>query len=219
MSKNQLSEHIETLIPFDVSLYSDMDLAGLSAFAIHWLQERHIPTTFENIVVTAFKMFPAKFALEGWEQYPDAARINRSLLQLLPKYRNWARGSVQKGYLLTESGVEKVSNIREALETGKSTVRNSTRQRQPLPRTRDLSSELETLERSTLYTKWKEGTLDQGTSLELLDMLGAYAYTPSRALRERITLLHNAASQLGREDIVEFLKSVRRSFDQQFRDS
>lgn len=213
------SKHLDDITPFGEVLYSNVDLTGLAAFTIHWLQERQIPTTFENIVVAAFRMFPTKFALEGYRDYPDAARVNRTLLQLRPKYRNWARGSVQKGFILTESGLAKVATVREGLESGLPTSGEAKHKRPSAPRTMDISSELAQLERSELHLKWTQGRLDEATSMELFDMLGAFAYTPPRAMRDRISLLENAASQLARGDLVQFLRSVRKTFEAHFKDS
>ena len=208
----------DNVAPFAERLYETIDLNRLAVFAIDWLQRHRIPTTFENVVVAIFRMFPAKFALEGYPQYPDAARVNRALLQLRPKYRNWARGSVQKGFVLTETGLAQVTWVQDALTGGA-----AKRQRAPKPaavsRTMDLSRELEPLERSPLFARWKEGNLNQGNMMELLDMLGAYAYTPARVLRERVDLLSNAASQVGRKDFVEFLDDVRKGFEEHFRGS
>ncbi len=60
----------------------------------------------------------------------------------------------------------------------------------------DLSQEIGPIERSTLFAKWKEGKLNEATPLELLDMLGAYAYTPPRATsRAGRTVGQNHASR------------------------
>jgi hypothetical protein len=212
-----LKQQLEAGPVFREGSYGRVDLAGLAAFTLKWLQDRSIPTTFENVVVAAFRFFPTKFSLEGYKEYPDAARVNRSLLQLGPKYRNWARGSVQKGYVLTESGREKVRSVQATLDEGTGAEAPASARRKTLARTMDLTKELEPLEKSPLFSRWKRGQLDQGTSLELLNMLDAYAYTPPRALRARMDTLENAASQVSRDDLIEFLHAVRRTFTTHFR--
>ncbi len=210
---------LHDISPFPESRYAAVDLTGLAAFTLRWLQDRHILTTFENIVVAAFTMFPLKFSLEGFPDYPDAARVGRTLLQLGPKYRNWARGSVQKGFVLTQSGMMKVKKVQEELGGGTRGREPQVPQRRASPRTMDLGKELEPIESSPLFQKWRHGQLDEGVALELLNMLGAYAYTPPRALRDRVAVLENAAAQVGRSDLVEFLRAVRKTFVAHFRDS
>ena len=208
---------LSDLIAYDSSLYENIDLTGLAAFALHTLHQRNIPTTFENVVVTLYRLFPKKFSLEGYPEYPDATRANRTLMQLTPKYRNWARGTVQKGYVLTEKGSSKVGIVRRALE-GQQPI--TTKLPQPnVPRTMDLSKELGLLEQSSLFQRWREGKLAEGTTLEFLDLTGAFAYTPARVLRERMGSLENAARQIGRADLIEFLQSVKRQFVSKFKDS
>lgn len=197
--------------------YASIDLTGLAAFAIRRLQELQIPITFENLVVTLFKLFPTKFSLEGFDEFPDAARIGRTLLQLGPKYRNWARGSVQKGFVLTESGIAKAAKVGTILMSGASPTEVQLNRQQSRPRTMDLTKEMKVIEDSSLFQKWKAGQLSEGQSIEFFDLLGAYAYTPVRALRDRAQLLENAARELGREDVLEFLRSVRHHFVEQFR--
>lgn len=201
---------------YPTSAYDALDLNRLISFTLSWMQERHTPTTFENVVVAAFRMFPAKFALEGYPNYPDATRVNRALLQLRPKYRNWARGSVQKGFVLTESGLAEVAKVAEVL--GGTRTMWQTRQRHHLPKTMDLSQELEPIQRSSLFGKWRSGNLTSATELDLLDVLNAYAYTPAKALRGRVEQLEVVADQQGRHDISDFFKAVRKFFAHKFRD-
>jgi hypothetical protein len=208
--------HVEEFTSFPETAYQDIDLAGLAAFAIRRLQELQIPTGFENVVVTLFKLFPAKFSLEGFAEYPDAARVGRTLLQLGPKYRNWARGSVQKGYVLTEGGLAKAAKVSATLVSGRSPDAHQPK-RPSAPRTMDLTKEVQALETSALYQKWKDGNLVSAESREFFDLLGAFAYTPSRALRDRAQFLENAAREVGREDLVRFLHSVRQAFANHFR--
>jgi hypothetical protein len=216
MSNEDSARPLSQITPFASVAYQSFDLNRLVSFTIHWLQEQRIVTTFENIVVAAYRMFPEKFALEGYPEYPDAARANRALLQLGPKYRNWARGSVQKGFVLTASGLIEVDRVKDALLSAKPLEQLKPKQR-TAPRTLNLSEELLGIERSALYAKWSKGALSEGTTLDLLEMLSAYAYTPPRALRDRLAVLENTAKQLGRRDLLEFLESVHKKFTSELR--
>ncbi len=208
---------VEDFESYPEELYADIALAGLAAFAIFRLGDLHIPNTFENLVVALFKLFPAKFSLVGFKQYPDAACVGRTLLQLGPKYRNWARGSVQKGFVLTDAGNAKALDVAKILSGVKAA--EPQRAKQPtLPRTMDLSKDIKTIEESSLFRQWKAGSINRGSSLELFDLLGAYAYTPARVLKGRIKMLETIAAELERPDVLEFLAAVRKEFADQFRD-
>lgn len=215
-------ELLTELKPYNAAQYEEIDLTGLTAFVLHFLQTNHVPTTFENVTVALFRLFPNKFALIGFTQYPDATRVNRSLLQLRPKYRNWATGKVVTGFSLTESGLKKVEEVRRSLE-GTSSVKASSRnlkmhqaRDEPGKRTMNLEKEIQNIESSPIFAKWRDGNLLQATTLEFLTMLEAYSYTPPKALRGRMSYLNEIASQFGRADISEFLKDVRERFSTKF---
>lgn len=202
---------------FPHTSYKDVDLTGLAAYSILRLHDLSVPITFENLVVALFKLFPDKFSLVGYSQYPDAARVGRTLLQLGPKYRNWARGSVQKGFVLTDAGVAKAKAVAKTL-SGMGGSQQQRAQHKSAPRTMDLSKDIAAIEQSSLYRKWKTGSdIGQCGSIELFDLLGAYAYTPARVLRDRLKLLEATAIQVNRTDIVEFLDAVRKQFAEEFR--
>ena len=51
----------------------------------------------------------------NFQEYPDAFRTNRSLLQMQPKYRNLLTGAATKGFSLNERGMDMGQGI---METG-----------------------------------------------------------------------------------------------------
>jgi hypothetical protein len=209
---------VEDFESYPEHLYSEIALAALAAFAIARLRDLHIPNTFENLVVALYKFFPAKFSLLGFNQYPDAASVGRTLLQLGPKYRNWARGSVQKGFVLTDAGNAKALDVAKALSGIQIFEPQRLKPRTSRPRTMDLSKDIRAIEESSLFRQWKAGAIKRSNSLELFDLLGAYAYTPARVLIGRVKTLETIATELGRQDIQDFLSAVRREFADQFRE-
>lgn len=218
MAKGLKRREVVNFEPYPEHSYVNVDLTGLATFAIKRLQELGIPVTFENLVIALFKLFPTKFSLEGFDEYPDAARVGRTLLQLGPKYRNWARGSVQKGFVLTEAGATKAAMVGATLLSDATSTLPPSTKRQSVPRTMDLTKEMTLIESSSLFQKWKAGKLNEGESIEFFDLLGAYAYTPARALRDRAHRLVNTARELGRADVSEFLNSVQQQFEEHLRE-
>ncbi|MGH2507869.1 MAG: hypothetical protein ACRES9_03485 [Gammaproteobacteria bacterium] len=208
-------DYLKRLRVYPGVCYEHIDLTGLAAFVISQLQEQRLSTTIENITVALFRLFPTKFALSGFPAYPDSARVGRSLMQLGPKYRNWARGSVQKGFVLTESGARKVDDVKKILEGKKTPAPSKRSSATSRLRTMDMAKEISPLENSPLFALWKNGNLSKGRTLDFLIMLGAYSYTPSRAIKARLKVLDTTAEQLGRKDIMEFLRAIRKQFSEQ----
>ena len=59
---------------------------------------------YEDIVVSAFQLFPDEFALRGYPQYPDSSDIHKPLYGVLTK-QGLVRAA-QKRFALTQRGVE-----------------------------------------------------------------------------------------------------------------
>src|SRR5438105_1995381 len=103
------------LIPFATAKYDELSLASLTAYSVYWLMQWGLPTTLENVSVLNFRLFPAKFAMVGWPRFPDVNRTNRSVLQMRPKYRNFATSITNKGIFLNERGVEEAQALAKRL--------------------------------------------------------------------------------------------------------
>ena len=126
-SKNSLNYHPQISTPIDLgaiqtfsaSTYSVIGLNHLLAYTVYVLKSNKQPVTFENIAVAAHKMFPVKFSLINYPQYPDAARVQLVILHLGPKYVGWLNGKKKTGYYLNSRGIQAVNEIIEKLNENK----------------------------------------------------------------------------------------------------
>ncbi|MBI2917613.1 MAG: hypothetical protein HYY01_06415 [Chloroflexi bacterium] len=101
----------ETLDPaklpsYQYESYSEIGLNDLLTHVVHFLEGHKQAATFENITVAAHRMFPGKFSLVGYPQFPDATRIQLVILHLGPKYVGWLEGKKKTGYYLNARGRE-----------------------------------------------------------------------------------------------------------------
>ena len=90
--------------PFSPELYGDVGLNQLLAYAVSYLEGRRYRGTIENITVVTYRMFPNKYSLVGYPQFPDSARVQRVILHLGPKYVGLLEGKNKIGYRLNERG-------------------------------------------------------------------------------------------------------------------
>lgn len=100
-------------------------------YAIKYLSEQGIETTFDYVCITAFKLFPEEFKLsKEFPEYPDIAGLNRTLMHLRPEDRGLATGKTNTNYVLTQKGLELANLVAEGLEKGvfisQTTVRHDT---------------------------------------------------------------------------------------------
>src|SRR5207245_8248663 len=103
--------------PKDTRLLQELgfSMAHLTAYSVHWLTVWEIPATYENISVINARLFPSKFALAGFPEFPDAMCTNREILHLRPKYRGFATSDPRRGVFLTEKGREAAAKVLDTL--------------------------------------------------------------------------------------------------------
>src|SRR6266446_4747228 len=103
--------------PKDTRVLQDIgfSMAHLTAYSVHWLTAWEIPATYENISVLNARLFPSKFTLAGFPEFPDAMCTNREILHLRPKYRGFATSDPRRGVFLTEKGREAAAKVLDAL--------------------------------------------------------------------------------------------------------
>lgn len=197
----------ETCKPFPSTSYERMDNNRLAVFAIGVLEENGIPRTQEALCVALFLMFPAKFSLVGFPQYPDTERVNRTLLQLGTKYRNWATGNKHVGYTLNDAGHHVLDQTRALLQRPEMQTRKKTT---PRERTKDPNAEVREIEISNLFQEFKAHKIDNPSSREydFWELMQAFPYTPKEALRKRWKGMREAANLAGRKDLADFLEWV-----------
>lgn len=215
-------EKIMRLEPFPVSSYDNIDLNRLTVLTIHLLLEEDIPPVFENIVACNYRLFPERFAMVGFPEYPDATRVNRALLQLRPKYRNWASGKTRTGWALTPAGLAEAKALLQRTRSGKGNSHRGSQGRRVAPaatpsRTIDPADVTARIRRLPLYAK-RAASWAEATALEVFDLLEAYPHTPKAALRRRLNQMQTMAASAGDDEVVAFLKALRERFAVLFRD-
>ena len=97
------------------ALYPTVPLTSLTAYSLYWLHQWQLRRTIEAIAVLNWRLFPEKFAMVGFPEYPDAFRTNRSLLQGQPKYRNILTGAASKGFSLNERGIAIAQDLMDSI--------------------------------------------------------------------------------------------------------
>src|SRR5438477_4784411 len=151
----------------DPALYKETSLAALTVYSLFWLHQWQLRRTIEAVSVLNWRLFPDKFGMVGWSEYPDAFRTNRSLLQGQPKYRNWLTGAASKGFSLNERGLEVARGLLVKLgppttTTGEQATVASVRTiptQSVRPRSLEPQREVERVRKSRLFDKWKSQIL------------------------------------------------------------
>ncbi len=205
----------------DTATYAEISLAALTLYSLYWLHQWELRRTIEAVTVVNWRLFPEKFAMIGWPQYPDAFRTNRSLLQGQPKYRNWLTGSAKRGFSLNERGIDIARELIDKLgppltSTGQMVTGTGHQPKfQPISgqaRSIEPGREIQRLRESRLFGKWKAGLLAERDLVHVHSLLGVFDHTPESVREKKMKDLERSAGDLADIEVGQFLADVRGQF-------
>ena len=165
-------------------------------------------TTFEDIVAKAFELFPNRFSLRGYPQWPDSAVVNKSWLRSRTD-KKYIVGSVKDGFRLTQRGLQVARRVENTL------------QEKPARGSQKLQSELRTIsgrllksiDRSTSFVGYQRtGRLDHVGESDLFDVLLTMPDASPRRLSSNLEQFKDAASLYDRRDVHNFLADLETKF-------
>src|SRR5437667_846588 len=207
----------------DKALYRDESLAALTVYSLFWLHQWQLRRTIEAVSVLNWRLFPDKFGMVGWPEYPDAFRTNRSLLQGQPKYRNWLTGAASTGFSLNERGLEVARDLLAVLGPPSTTSgkQASLPSRVPgskptRPRSVEPERELQVARSSKLFDKWRSQVLSERDLIHVHSLLGIFDHTPAKVRIKKMKDLERAAEDMKDTEMVTFLADVRQQFPEIF---
>jgi len=147
---------IRKIKPFPESKYEGVSSREkLVAYAIYYLENNGIPSYFNYVCVAAFKMFPKRFHLGDFEEYPHIEMLNRTILHLRPKENNYAEGRVSTGYELTDLGY-KVAKETEKILLGKKVAKQKGKAVKIDQKKKTVGILLTDIKNNEIFKKWKK---------------------------------------------------------------
>ncbi len=112
----------ENQVPkFDGDVYKKVALNELVTYAVFYLGQRHERISAENITAAAFFLFPERFAMRGFPQWPDSTVVNKRWIDC--RNKGFIAGSTATDFALTPRGFKIAERVGEIL-TGKRSVFN-----------------------------------------------------------------------------------------------
>lgn len=218
-----------TVQPIPVSRYQNEQLAALTVYSIHWLRKWGLRPNVESITVLNHRLFPERFGMDFFPEFPDANRTLRSLLQCGPKYRGWLSGSNKRGYAITPSGQVLVEELLPRVGYPKvgnvllGHASEAPRQRSVIRKERardvDFKSEVAHLRKSKLFERWSNGPLQERDLIHVYSALGVFDHTPIASKRKRLNDLKDSARKAGDGQIEQLLENVELTFPGLFRET
>jgi len=88
---------------FDPAVYTRITLNDLVVYSIYHLYNQGGEITSEDIISVCFKLFPKRFSLRKYPQWPDSAVVTRRWSDI--RNRGYVVGNTAKGFKLTAKGI------------------------------------------------------------------------------------------------------------------
>ena len=199
--------------------YADESLAALTVYSLYWLHQWGLRRTIEAVTVLNWRLFPDKFAMLGFPEFPDAFRANRSLLQGQPKYRNWLTGTATKGFSLNARGMDLARTLTQRLGVPENSDGTSLGEMPPLAptsagraRSIEPSREVQRVRAHRLFNRWKESEIADVDLIHVHSLLGIFDHTPAKVRQKKMGDLERAAEDTGDVEVEEFLRAIRQQF-------
>jgi hypothetical protein len=183
--------------------YSPLDKDRLVLFAVSQLESKRIEPTFDKIVVAAFKLFPKKFSLIGFPEYPDGRTIYYCAYNHCTLDKKWLLGNVQSAFKLTERGRYFLDETQKMLD-GKIVP---TRTHQTSPRRKETTF-ISILKKTKAYEKYLQDEKELIDKSELLEALRVRS--DSKALMQaNLTKYLEYAQRINESCVVKFLEFAK----------
>ena len=196
---------------FSPDIYGRIALNDLVTYAVYFLSQTGREISAEDIVAACFKLFPARFHLRGYAQWPDSTVVNKRWVDCRDK--GFLQGSTAAGFSLTAKGLE-LAEKTGAILSGK--------QRQfAKPGLGKVSGEMRTragrfvksLESSEAYQKFcAAGSADTIAEFDFRNMLLCTMETSASTLRNNLEQFRQYASLYQRKDLLDFLDCCQSKF-------
>lgn len=197
----------DRLRPFDPERYLEASLAVLASVALLILQDANIEGSFDNVAVAMFRMFPEKFKLISFQDYPDFIRIDNTL-RLDCKHSHLTTGNRVKGFVLTGHGKTIAEDALAQLKSSKG-IPATPALLSGMRRNREtrLISEVR---KSEAFQKYASGKKDEIGTYDICDVLHATLDTDRSILKKNLELLMQYSRDLaGLKEFQEIALSVK----------
>jgi len=98
---------------FDPNFYSKITLNDLVVYSIYYLHKQRSEIASEDIISACFVLFPKRFSLRKYPQWPDAGIVSRRWSDC--KNKGYLRGNAVEGFQLTARGAKRAEKVEKSL--------------------------------------------------------------------------------------------------------
>jgi hypothetical protein len=186
--------------------YNHIDNDRLVLYVVNCLEKSNLEPTFEKVVVAAFKLFPKRFSLLGFPEYPDAKTVYYPIMHCSYIKKGWLSGNMQSAFHLTSKGKDILQDVEEVL-SGEILSKKIFPE---LPHRKERHF-IDLLGSSLAFQKYSTGNADDISEMEIRIMLRTRTDTPSEVLKQNLEKYLEYVRVADQPKLVEFLEYIKKS--------
>ncbi len=199
-------QKILNLHPIDQKAYQHVSLDHLIMYVVSILDQKGIDLSFENIVVAAHRLFPMKFQLLGFPEFPDGKRVHDCLFRCTFKTKQWLGGKTRQGFIVTDRSRIFIDEAQSLLgsESGQKIKINS--------QTRRKEFVLAEVEKSSAFVKYRSNSKDSISEADFCFLLQGTLDSPKKILKSNLQTLKDFTIDLQNKEVQCFLIWIENKF-------
>lgn len=195
---------------FDAPIYGKIALNDLVTYAVYYLTQNGEEITAEDLVAACFFMFPQRFSLRGYNQWPDSTVVNKRWVDCRNKHL--ISGNTANGFNLTPKGLELAEKTGKALK-GERAVFSRKREGNVRSEMRTRAGRfVRALEDSDAYRAFNQSKAPP-SEFDFRSMLLCTMESSPDTLRSNLQQFEQHATLYARKDLVAFLDFCRDRFE------
>lgn len=197
---------------FDPTHYTKVVLNDLVVYSVYYLHRQGLATDSEDIVSACFTLFPQRFSLKKYPQFPDSGIVSRRWGEC--KRKGYLRGNAVKGFQITARGIKRAEKVEKWLGTPLKPVRvaKPKAEESVVPGTEAVHPELKrhakkyvrSIEASDAYRHFKKGV--PLNEFDFRSMLLCTMESPSATLARNLNQFKEYVNIHDRKDLLSFLE-------------
>lgn len=204
-------DRIRSLEAKNEEQYENIGIDRLVLFAVSVLEDMDIEPTFDKVVVAIYKLFPDRFSLIGFPEYPDGKRIHDGLFRCTYKNKKWLSGNAKSGYKITDKGTY---FLREAKKMLSGEIGDKEKKIESTPKRKEFTF-IKYLKDSEAFNKFQNENVEGVTEREILDSIKVPNKKKNK-IGKNLKRFLDYARRIEDEEAEEFLLFVREELDYSF---
>lgn len=189
--------------PFEECFYTSVSLTKLTIFAISKVDESGEECAYERVVKECFSLFPKRFSLQRYSEWPDGARVKIEILRC--RDNGWITGNEKKGFQITAMGKRVSDEVLKELQQGPTKKLSATQ-------TRDRGDTvISYLKKSKPYRRYQKDKENFSiTEEEFRSLVISTFETPPKVLEQNLNYCLDICDKYGEKNLFEFLTICRK---------